>query len=141
MLISAVIFLVICVVVPIYIVRSTSQKKPEQLQGASKESSPIAYIVVGTLLAIPAGTAWIIVCSGYLLPGLEMMKPNFLSEITIHKPNKGGPRIALRLQETETSFLLTLFSLFFLLFALFLIFRGIRRLWTQSTAPSGRISL
>ncbi|MBL9202781.1 MAG: hypothetical protein JNL39_19865 [Opitutaceae bacterium] len=129
MLLDTIIFLVACVAIPLYVLSRPSKDKAAKQEPPPKESSPIAYIVAGTLLAIPAGTAWVIVCFGYLLPGLELTEPNVLSTIKITKPiHRRGPRYNLRLEHTETSLLLTIAAFVFLVFALFLIFRGVRRI-------------
>lgn len=135
MLLDTIIFLAVCGGGILFILIRSPKTSRSKQEAPPKDSSPFAYIVAGTLLAIPAGTACVIVCFGYLLPGLELMEPNVLSTIKITKPNKGGPNYDLRLENTETSLVLTVAALVFLLFALFLIFRGVFRLARSGSKP------
>lgn len=129
MLLDTIIFLAVCSGGLLFVLFRSSKEARSKQEAPAKDSSPIAYIVAGTLLAIPAGTAWVIVCFGYLLPGLELTEPNVLSTIKITKPiHRRGPRYDLRLEHTETSLLLTVATFVFLVFALFLVLRGVHRI-------------
>jgi len=137
-MIGATIFVIFGVVVPLML---ATRKGPAGKSPVPRaDHGPVAYLVAGTLLAILAAVPFSVVCFGYLLPGLKLIPPNGLSTIKIIPPmgglrgGRGYPGYELRLQDTDTSWELSVGALTFVVLGLYVVFRGLRLFYAHRQA-------
>ena len=117
---------------PLWLMLSGKRKLPPR----GEEATPVGYWIAGSLLFVAASAAVIVLIAGFLLPGLEIIPPNWLTQVRIWIPPGRGsrnPPALLKPDDIDMTILMSSIAIVVLCFGAFLIKEGFAR-----RANSGR---